>query len=130
MHDKLITHLHYYNYEEKHSRTGELYWAFLYKSVFDQPHTFGRTLVRGPRLAYHVRCAFLGRPEKDGNGGDETVAGRVYGKNERVDEDGLVEKMYFSWNDVVVADEPYSGIVCRMYFDLDDLKFGPDASWP
>ena len=131
MHDKLTTHLRYHDYEEEYTRTGELYWAFVYRKVFDRPYALGRVLVRGPRQAHHVRCAFLDRLRKDETVGDnDGDSGRAPGKDVKVDEDGLVEKLHFSWNNVVVADEPYSGIICRMYFDLDDLKFGPDTTWP
>ena len=133
--NRLITNLHFYKFEEKQSRKGDRYWAFLYREVFDQPQKLGRTLVRGPRRAYHVECAFLEKPGNDyvddtGDVHDDDDDGRTQSKDVEVDEDGLVEKMHFRWSELVVADEPYDGIVCRMYFDLDDLKFGQDVNQP
>lgn len=128
--DRLTTHLRFHKFEEKQSKRGDRYWAFLYREVFDQPQKLGRTLVRGPRRAYHVKCAFLGKPgDEHDDDDDDGKGGRTQGKN-REDEDGLVEKMHFEWNEVIIADEPYDGIVCRMYFDLDDLKFGQDINQP
>ena len=131
---KLTTDLRFHNFEEKQAENGDQYWAFLYRKIFDKPQTLGRSLVRGPRRAYHVECAFLGKPRDgyviDVNGDDDDDDERIQGKNRKVDEDGLMEKMRFDWSELVVADEPYEGIVCRMYFDLDDLKFEQDTSQP
>ena len=83
--------------------------------MFNREYVLGRVLVRGPLSADHVSCAFLGpgKPAEDQGGKGE-------GKGDGKDGDvvGLVEKVRFDWNVLVVADEPHSGIVCRAYLRL------------